>query len=47
MQDGPPGTTLTIDRVFSSLMIAMLPGVTNLYALIGLFAVNAAMILFG
>jgi len=28
-------------------LIAMLPGVTNLYALIGLFAANAAMILFG
>jgi hypothetical protein len=28
-------------------LIAMLPGITNLYALIGLFAVNAAMILFG
>ena len=28
-------------------LIAMLTGVTNLYALIGLFAVNAAMILFG
>jgi hypothetical protein len=28
-------------------LIAMLPGITNLYALIGLFGVNAAMILFG
>ena len=28
-------------------LIAMLPGINNLYALIGLFAVNAAMILFG
>ena len=28
-------------------LIAMLPGITDLYALIGLFAVNAAMILFG
>jgi hypothetical protein len=28
-------------------LIAMLPGITNLYALIGLFAVNASMILFG
>jgi Heliorhodopsin len=28
-------------------LIAMLPGITNLYALIGIFAVNAAMILFG
>ena len=28
-------------------LIAMLTGITNLYALIGLFAVNAAMILFG
>lgn len=28
-------------------LIAMLPGITNLYALIGLFAVNATMILFG
>ncbi len=28
-------------------LIAMLPGITNLYALIGLFAINAAMILFG
>jgi hypothetical protein len=28
-------------------LIAMLPGITNLYALIGLFAVNAAVILFG
>jgi len=28
-------------------LIAMLPGITNLYALIGLFSVNATMILFG
>ena len=28
-------------------LIAMLPGITNLYALLGLFAVNAATILFG
>lgn len=28
-------------------LIAMLPGITDLYALLGLFAVNAAMILFG
>jgi len=28
-------------------LIAMLPGITNLYALIGVFAVNAAMIFFG
>ncbi|MBK9178700.1 MAG: heliorhodopsin HeR [Acidimicrobiales bacterium] len=28
-------------------LIAMLPGITNVYALIGLFSVNAAMILFG
>ena len=28
-------------------LIAMLPGITNVYALIGLFAVNAGMILFG
>jgi hypothetical protein len=28
-------------------LIAMLPGITNLYALIGLFAVNTTMILFG
>jgi hypothetical protein len=28
-------------------LIAMLPGITNLYALIGLFGVNAAMIMFG
>jgi hypothetical protein len=28
-------------------LIAMLPGITNIYALIGLFAVNASMILFG
>ena len=28
-------------------LIAMLPGITNLYALLGLFAVNAMMILFG
>lgn len=28
-------------------LIAMLTGITNLYAIIGLFAVNAAMILFG
>lgn len=28
-------------------LIAMLPGITNLYALIALFSVNAAMILFG
>jgi Heliorhodopsin len=28
-------------------LIAMLPGITNLYALMGLFGVNAAMILFG
>ena len=101
VQDGPPGTALTIDKVFFDLrfsvaialflllaaadhllmaaprveswyrtnlarginparwveysvsaslmivLIAMLPGITNLYALIGLFAVNAAMILFG
>lgn len=101
VQDGPPGTALTIEKVFFDLrfsiaiavflllaaadhllmaaprvidwyernldrginvarwleysisasimivLIAMLPGVTNLYALIGLFAVNAAMILFG
>lgn len=101
VQDGPPGTPLTIDKVFFDLrfsiaialflllaavdhllmasprvvdwyesnlsrginparwleysvsaslmivLIAMLPGITNLYALIGLFAVNAAMILFG
>ena len=101
VQDGPPGTPLTIDRVFFDLrfsyaialflflaaadhllmatprivdwyeanlrrginyarwveysisasvmivLIAMLPGITNLYALIGLFTVNAAMILFG
>ncbi|MDJ0768023.1 MAG: heliorhodopsin HeR [Ilumatobacter sp.] len=101
VQDGPPGTPLTIDKVFFDLrfsvaiavfllfaavdhlamaaprvvgwyesnlaksinparwaeysvsasimivLIAMLPGVTNLYALIGLFSVNAAMILFG
>lgn len=101
VQDGPPGTELTIDKVFFDLrfsvaialflllaaadhllmaaprverwyrtnlarginparwaeysisaslmivLIAMLPGINNLYALIGLFAVNAAMILFG
>jgi len=101
VQDGPPGTALTIDKLFFDLrfsvaialflllaaadhllmaaprvehwyrinltrginparwaeysvsaslmivLIAMLPGITNLYALIGLFAVNAAMILFG
>jgi hypothetical protein len=101
VQDGPPGTTLTIDKVFFDLrfsvaivlflflaaadhllmaaprverwyqanlsrginparwaeysisaslmivLIAMLPGITNLYALIGLFTVNAGMILFG
>jgi hypothetical protein len=101
IQDGPPGTPLTIDKVFFDLrfslaialflllaaadhllvasprvvgwyeanlgrginvarwleysvsaslmivLIAMLPGITNLYALIALFAVNAAMILFG
>jgi hypothetical protein len=101
VQDGPPGTALTIDKVFFDLrfsvaialflllaaadhllmatprivdwyeanlrrginvarwieysvsaslmivLIAMLPGITDLYALIGLFAVNAAMILFG
>ncbi|MDH3754085.1 MAG: heliorhodopsin HeR [Acidimicrobiia bacterium] len=101
VQDGPPGTALTIDKVFFELrfsvaitlflllaaadhllmaapkvvrwyeanlhrginyarwveysisaslmivLIAMLPGITNLYALIGLFAINAAMILFG
>ena len=101
VQDGPPGTPLTIDKVFFDLrfsaaialflflaaadhllmatpgvrnwyeanlrrginyarwieysvsaslmivLIAMLPGITDLYALIGLFAVNAAMILFG
>jgi len=28
-------------------LIAMLPGITNLYALIGIFSVNAVMILFG
>jgi heliorhodopsin len=101
VQSGPPGTPLTIDKVFFDLrfsvaialflflaaadhllmampgisnwyeanlrrgvnyarwieysvsasliiiLIAMLPGITNLYALIGLFAINAAMILFG
>jgi len=101
VQDGPPGTALTIDKVFFDLrfsvaialflllaavdhlamaapkvvdwyqanlersinparwieysisaslmilLIAMLPGITDLYALIGLFAVNAAMIPFG
>jgi hypothetical protein len=101
VQDGPPGTALTIDKVFFDLrfsvaialflllaaadhllmaaprveswyrtnltrginparwaeyavsaslmivLIAMLPGINNIYALIGLFAVNAAMILFG
>jgi hypothetical protein len=101
VQDGPPGTALTIDKVFFDLrfsvaialflflaaadhllmatpgvrdwyetnlrrgvnyarwieysvsaslmviLIAMLPGITNLYALLGLFAINAAMILFG
>jgi hypothetical protein len=101
VQDGPPGTPLTIDKVFFDLrfsvaiaiflllaavdhllmaapkvvdwyeanlrrgvnyarwieysisaslmilLIAMLTGITDLYALIGLFAINAAMILFG
>jgi hypothetical protein len=92
VQDGPPGTALTVEKVFFDVrfslaiavflllaavdhllmatpgivswyernlergvndarwmivLIAMLPGITNLYALIGLFAVNAAMILFG
>ena len=101
VQDGPPGTPLTIDKVFFDLrfsvaiavflflaaadhllmatprvvdwyeanlrrgvnyarwieysvsaslmvvLIGMLPGITNLYAVIGLFAVNASMILFG
>jgi hypothetical protein len=101
VQSGPPGTPLTIDKVFFDLrfsvaialflflaaadhllmampgisnwyeanlrrgvnyarwieysvsaslmiiLIAMLPGITNLYALIALFAINAAMILFG
>ena len=101
VQDGPPGTPLTIEKTFFDLqfsiaiavflllaaadhllmatprivgwyeanlgrginyarwmeysvsaslmivLIAMLPGITNLYALIGLFAVNTAMILFG
>lgn len=101
VQDGPPGTPITIDKVFFDLrfsvaialflflaaadhllmatpgvrnwyeanlrrgvnyarwieysisaslmvvLIAMLPGITNLYALLGLFAINAAMILFG
>ncbi len=101
VQDGPPGTPLTIDKVFFDLrfsvaiavflflaaadhllmatprivdwyeanlrrgvnyarwieysvsaslmvvLIGMLPGITNLYAIIGLFAVNATMILFG
>jgi hypothetical protein len=101
VQDGPPGTPLTIDTVFFDLrfsvaiaaflflaaldhllmaaprvvdwyeanlrrgvnyarwieysisaslmivLIAMLPGITNFYALLGLFAVNAMMILFG
>jgi hypothetical protein len=101
VQDGPPGTPLTIDKEFFDVrfswaialflllaaldhllmaaprvvdwyeanlgrginyarwieysisasvmvvLIAMLPGITDLYALIGLFAVNAAMILFG
>ena len=101
VQDGPPGTPLSIDKVFFDLrfstvialflflaaadhllmatprvvdwyeanlrrgvnyarwieysvsaslmvvLIAMLPGITNVYALIALFAVNATMILFG
>ncbi len=101
VQDGPPGTPLTIDKVFFDLrfsvaiaaflflaaadhllmatprvvswyeanlrrgvnyarwieysvsaslmvvLIGLLVGLTNLYAIIGLFAVNAAMILFG
>ncbi len=101
VQDGPPGTPLSIDKVFFDLrfsvaialflflaaadhllmaapgianwyernlrrgvnyarwfeysisaslmivLIAMLTGITNLYALLGLFAVNASMILFG
>lgn len=101
VQDGPPGTPITIDKVFFDLrfsvaialflflaaadhllmatprvrgwyeanlrrgvnyarwieysisaslmvvLIAMLPGITDLYALLGLFAINAAMILFG
>ena len=101
VQDGPPGTPLSIDKVFFDLrfsavialflflaaadhllmatprvvdwyeanlrrgvnyarwieysvsaslmivLIAMLPGITNIYALIALFAVNATMILFG
>jgi bacteriorhodopsin len=101
VQDGPPGTPLTIDKVFFDLrfsvaialflflaaadhllmatprvvdwyeanlrrgvnyarwieysvsaslmvvLIGMLPGITNLYAVIGLFTVNAMMILFG
>ncbi|MGI9621562.1 MAG: heliorhodopsin HeR [Acidimicrobiales bacterium] len=101
VQDGPPGTPLTIDRIFFDVrfsyaiaaflflaaadhllmasprvvdwyeanlrhginyarwaeyslsasvmivLIAMLTGITNLYAVVGLFAVNAAMILFG
>ena len=101
VQDGPPGTELTIDKTFFDLrfsiaiavflllaaadhllmaaprvidwyeanlrrginyarwieysvsasimvvLIAMLPGITDLYALIGLFAINATMILFG
>ena len=101
VQDGPPGTALTIEKVFFDLrfsvaiaiflflaaadhllmatpkivdwyetnlrrgvnyarwieysvsaslmvvLIGMLPGITNLYAIIGLFAVNASMIMFG
>ena len=101
VQDGPPGTAITIEKVFFDLrfstaiaaflllaaidhllmatpkvagwyesnlrrgvnyarwaeysvsasvmvvLIAMLTGITNLYAIIGLFAVNATMILFG
>jgi len=101
VQDGPPGTALTIEKVFVDLrfsvaiaiflflaaadhllmatpkivdwyeanlrrgvnyarwieysvsaslmvvLIGMLPGITNLYAIIGLFAVNASMIMFG
>jgi hypothetical protein len=101
VQDGPPGTALTIEKVFFDLrfsvaiavflflaaadhllmaaprvvdwyeanlrrgvndarwieysvsaslmvvLIGMLPGITNLYAVVGLFALNATMIMFG
>ena len=40
-------TEYSISASVMIVLIAMLPGITNLYALIGLFSLNATMILFG